>query len=122
MTDKYEKVEGMSVGQVVDDNEHLYCLNYETEEFDLMDFEDFSVSEIREFLRDEKIYRKTETPWWEKHVGSIVMTRREKHETWTPNIFEGLTNDSLYFQCVTGAFKQMRPLTQAEKGAIITEG
>lgn len=76
-----------------------------------------------EDLLKKHLCRLVEIPWWEKHVGGLVMARDSDEEEWYVEIFRGWSDETVYhFCCEGGNWKQMRPLTQAEKDAIITEG
>lgn len=129
--DKYEKVEGMTVGQVVDamSQGEVFYENETPIEIDSTRCGIFlgdgkatmDLRSLRMVLNDGNIYRKIEAPWWEKHVGGLVMVRDKANGDWTVDKFKEKRGNSVFW-CENSFWYEMRPLTQAEKDAIITEG
>lgn len=121
MTHKYEKVEGMTVGQVVDaalSGEQLYRVMGDSEK--RFDFEKIDIFTLSNWLDRGCVYRKIETPWWEKHVGGLVMTRDSERDNWCYDRLISVRKG--WYECDKGTWNQARPLTAAEKEAIITKG
>jgi hypothetical protein len=124
MTHKYDKVEGMTVGQVVDammDGVHHY-VKYDGESHAELFPEDCDCLTIKTYLDQGRVYRKIETPWWEKHVDGLVMVRDKANADWTVDKFKEKKSNSVVFWCENSFWYEMRPLTAEEKDAIITEG
>ena len=134
--DKYEKVEGMTVGQVVQlMSEGVEVYRYQagnkvvintgvTGIFIGADCAEMDLISLRMELNDGRIYRKIEAPWWEKYVDCVVKVRDFNEDQWKFRVFtkhNGFSDFSFIDERGTG-WKQMRPLTAAEKDAIITEG
>lgn len=70
-----------------------------------------------------RFYERIESPWWEKHVGRLVAVKDSDMKEWKYRIFKCKSDAYDYpWRCAHDNWKQMRPLTQAEKDAIITEG
>lgn len=121
MTEKYEKVEGMTVGQVVDeymDSDRIYA-DYNGEIY-LYHSDDWDLSTLKERLEKGLIYIKIEAPWWEGCEGSVIMVRDSERDQWKCDILK--QKSGVWFECRLNDWNQARPLTQAEKDAIITEG
>jgi hypothetical protein len=131
MTDKYEKVEYTRVDQLVHAHMNSDDQKNEKDQFYItfydpprrIDFEKLNVFSVSNWLDRGLVARKLETPWWEKHVGGLVMVRDSDNEAWHPAYFESHLKYSDYpFKTRGSTWKQARPLTKAEKDAIITEG
>jgi hypothetical protein len=118
---EYKKVEGMSVGQVVDkilSGEDFYIIGQD-ETATLIEFDVYDVFGIDRMLKNGWINTRTEKPWWVGCEGSVIMVRDTNSQPWRPNIFEKyLENDECCFVCPTETFYQARPLTSAERDAI----
>jgi hypothetical protein len=138
MTDKYEKVENMTVrgiAQSMSEGEVFYR-NGTPIEIDsarcgifLRDGKaTMDLGSLRMELNDGLIYRKIETPWWDGYRGKPIMVRNSNDERWGYDVFfyydkDNEKNKEKYpFMCNYFSYKFGRPLTKAEKDAIITEG
>lgn len=123
---KYEQVKDMTVGQVVDaalNGTEFVEGKHNSGYYVHLALETIDVRFIQRLLGTERLLIAVEAPWWEKHVGKLVMVRDCDDNEWHPVYFKEYIKDSDYPFKVSGSYwKQMRPLTQAEKDAIITEG
>lgn len=120
MANKFEVVEEMTVGELIDESGLFYCLNQETKEFDLIDLEDFSISQMVEFLANQKVYRKTQGPWWDDKAGELVMVRNHYNEDWALDTFLRLEQgeNGEKFRCKTGIYREMAELSRVEASQI----
>lgn len=122
---KYEKVEGMTVGMVIDAMVEgvSFHVKYGEEDHAELFPEDYDCLTIKTFIDQRELYRKIEAPWWEKHVGSLVMFRDNQFCSWVPAfLYDYYEEHDCYITTLGYLFDQMRPLTAAEKASIITEG
>lgn len=122
---EYEKVEGMSVGQVVDkmlSGDNFYILGQDRTAT-LVEFDVYDLFGIYRILSNGWVYTRCEKPWWEGREGSVIMVKEYMSEIWIPIIFESYRVDTEYpFKSNEGLYyMNARPLTQSEKDAIITE-
>lgn len=112
---KYERVEGVTVGWVVDsmlDGDDFYFYqgldSYQPLTFELMNFD----------LGTENIYTRKEVPWYKGLKGTIIMVSRDG-EKWCPRIFVTCYVGAYkYFDTTEGEYNYARPLTTAERDAI----
>lgn len=132
MTEKYEKVTDMTVGDIAQSMSEgeVFYRNETPIEIDSARCGIFlsggkaamDLGSLRMELNDGLIYRKIKTPWWERHVDGLVMVR-DDDERWHPAHFKEYIEGGIYpFGANDSRWKQMRPLTQAERDTIITEG
>lgn len=121
MTDKYEKVEGMTIGQVVDaiiSGEDFFFIKHDG--FNPLSL---NIQDIDYVIKNSQLHRKIKTPWWEKHLGSPVMVSHNNGQNWFIKFLKGYIHGDDFFVATDESYwKYMRPLTAAEKDAIITEG
>lgn len=121
MTDKYEKLDLnlVSIFSKRDEfaSKSLFWHHEESNEFILIESE----YDLMTYGAENNVYVKIETPWWESCEDSVIMVHIA-YDFWRPAFFYHYMPESKLFNCSEGAFKKARPLTKAEKDAIITEG
>jgi hypothetical protein len=138
MTYKYEKVEGMSVGDVAQQMSEGVKFYRHSNEVVINDARGgiipcgnvttMSLMSLRMELNDGNIYRKVEAPWWDRHKGMPIMVRNSNDQRWGYDVFYYYDKDNEVnkekhpFMCNYFSYKFGRPLTQSEKDAIVTEG
>jgi hypothetical protein len=128
MTHKYEKVEHMTAYQAVDmligggdffveENGSFYPFENE-----------YPAEVLNRYINEGKIYIKIEAPWWDRYKGMPIMVRNSNDERWGYDVFfyydkyNEKNKEKYPFMCNYFSYKFGRPLTKAEKDAIITEG
>jgi hypothetical protein len=131
MTNKYEKVEYTRVDQLVhvhmnnndqkNEKDQFYITFYDPPK--RIDFEKLNVFSVSNWLDRGMVARKIEAPWWEKHVGGLVMVHGKHEDNYYPIILDRVDENSNYpYKSNCTEYMFARPLTKAEKDAIITEG
>tara|TARA_R110000782_G_scaffold270483_1_gene371782 strand:- start:10807 stop:11175 length:369 start_codon:yes stop_codon:yes gene_type:complete len=116
---EYEKVEDISVGEVVDamlEGKDFYYTKYKG--FEVLSR---NLEEIEYVVKNNQLYTRKEKPWWEGCEGSVIMAGDDDHRSFKPAMFRRY--DSLHeypFRCNANGYgyKYARPLTTAERDAI----
>lgn len=119
---EYEKVEGMTVGQVVDKMDGGSDFYYPKNQG--MQVLNRNLQDIEYVIKNKQLHTRKEKPWWEGCEGGLVMARDFNESSWRFKVFAQYREGVKYkFIDVEGkSWKQMRPLTSAERDAIKVEG
>lgn len=127
---KYEKVEFNDLIEMLQaiKNDDIY-LGSPQDRYSLLEYDGKSVSEAGfldvsiETLLNGSLYELVETLHWERHVGGLVAVRNNDEGAWSFDVLEGRSVSELLppWSCIGGRWREMRPLTKAEKDAIITK-
>ena len=121
----YEKVEGMTVGQLVDRHllhGELFYIKIE-EDFSVYHFGDYDIYQMNYALDQDVIYTRKENKWWSGMEGSVIMVKSKDVEDWHFDIFQCyLVHSKWPFECSGGDYVDARPLTAAERNKIKVKG
>lgn len=114
---EYEKVEDISVGEVVDEAYNGKQFYY-GDNFNRVDFEKVDIFTLSNWLVRSKVYTRKESQWWEELKDKPVMASLNKID-WVLTVFSAY-DDHIQdgFLCQCGRYDYMRPLTTAERDAI----
>lgn len=130
----YEKVEGMTVGDVVQAmiagsgfyRHSKYRVEINTairgifiqKNIVIMDF-----ASLRMELEAGTIYTCRVAAWWEGCEGGFIMVRDHAKHSWRPDVLNNYRSGAKYpFVCKFNTWKYARPFTAAERDAIKVEG